>query len=258
MPWSSGIGLNVGWAPSRRSWPPRRSTSTRWDVTTRPLLGPSTARTLPRAHLGDRRHRIARRRSAGRVRGGHCPRRALPDGCRLDVPPDGRLAGRRRRRPNMLVDTGDVVHLRGAYCRPCGHPPRSLSQPYDEPRSRICAAQRCPARALSSVAIAAVFGCRRAHRRGRPRPSRRPTRCETGADRSKPSSRPTKQATGRQRTTSSSAPTTAKAPTPSDPDAGAIGSADETGGKRSDTIMILRVDHDAERVVLAVSLPRDL
>ena len=44
---------------------------------------------------------------------------------------------------------------------------------------------------------------------------------------------------------------------PDDPDYGGIGSADETGGKRSDTIMIMHVDHDAGRASL-VSLPRDL
>jgi LCP family protein required for cell wall assembly len=44
---------------------------------------------------------------------------------------------------------------------------------------------------------------------------------------------------------------------PSDPDFGGIGSAEETGGKRSDTIMVMHVDHDAGRASL-VSLPRDL
>lgn len=44
---------------------------------------------------------------------------------------------------------------------------------------------------------------------------------------------------------------------PSDPDFGGIGSVEETGGKRSDTIMIMHVDHDAGRASL-VSLPRDL
>src|SRR6478609_1130926 len=44
---------------------------------------------------------------------------------------------------------------------------------------------------------------------------------------------------------------------PDSPDYGGIGSADETGGKRSDTIMIMHVDHDTGRASL-VSLPRDL
>jgi LCP family protein required for cell wall assembly len=44
---------------------------------------------------------------------------------------------------------------------------------------------------------------------------------------------------------------------PSDPDFGGIGSVEETGGKRSDTIMVMHVDHDAGRASL-VSLPRDL
>ncbi len=44
---------------------------------------------------------------------------------------------------------------------------------------------------------------------------------------------------------------------PDSPDYGGIGSADETGGKRSDTIMIMHVDHDEGRASL-VSLPRDL
>jgi LCP family protein required for cell wall assembly len=44
---------------------------------------------------------------------------------------------------------------------------------------------------------------------------------------------------------------------PDDPDYGGIGSDTETTGKRSDTIMIMHVDHDAGRASL-VSLPRDL
>jgi LCP family protein required for cell wall assembly len=44
---------------------------------------------------------------------------------------------------------------------------------------------------------------------------------------------------------------------PSDPDFGGIGSVEETGGKRSDTIMVMHVDHDVGRASL-VSLPRDL
>lgn len=44
---------------------------------------------------------------------------------------------------------------------------------------------------------------------------------------------------------------------PSDPDFGGIGSVEETGGRRSDTIMVMHVDHDAGRASL-VSLPRDL
>src|SRR5687768_9217489 len=44
---------------------------------------------------------------------------------------------------------------------------------------------------------------------------------------------------------------------PSDPDFGGIGSVEETGGKRSDTMMVMHVDHDAGSASL-VSLPRDL
>lgn len=44
---------------------------------------------------------------------------------------------------------------------------------------------------------------------------------------------------------------------PSDPDYGGIGSTDETGGKRSDTMMVMHVDHDSG-VASLVSLPRDL
>lgn len=44
---------------------------------------------------------------------------------------------------------------------------------------------------------------------------------------------------------------------PDDPDFGGIGDASEVTGQRSDTIMILHVDHDAGRASL-VSLPRDL
>lgn len=44
---------------------------------------------------------------------------------------------------------------------------------------------------------------------------------------------------------------------PNAPDAGSIGDTSDAGGKRSDTIMILHVDHDENEVAL-MSLPRDL
>ncbi len=44
---------------------------------------------------------------------------------------------------------------------------------------------------------------------------------------------------------------------PSDPDFGGIGSDDDTGGQRSDTIMVLRLDRDSGGAAL-LSLPRDL
>lgn len=44
---------------------------------------------------------------------------------------------------------------------------------------------------------------------------------------------------------------------PDSPDYGSMGSEDKTGGKRSDTIMVMHVDHDTGRASL-LSLPRDL